>query len=117
LFGFNRTVLNLQNGFKPTKFLRPEFVKEISRALREDDEIWMSEIFYAGGTVNKDISSEDLINDLEKTGKKAYYIKNRNDFPIKIKSGLREKDIILLTGARDPSLKDFAEFVKSKILI
>ncbi|MCD4793200.1 MAG: UDP-N-acetylmuramate--alanine ligase [Bacteroidales bacterium] len=103
------------HGFKPTKFLRSEFVKEISKALRKDDEIWMSEIYYAGGTVSKDISAEDLINDIKNTGKNAFYVKDRKKIPVKIKNKLISGDVILLTGARDPSLKDFAEFVKHKI--
>ncbi|MCF6366036.1 MAG: UDP-N-acetylmuramate--L-alanine ligase [Bacteroidales bacterium] len=103
------------HGFTPTKFLRSEFVKEISNALRKDDEIWMSEIYYAGGTVSKDISSEDLINDINNNEKKAFYVKNRKDFPVKIKSKLKSGDIILLTGARDISLKEFAKFTETKI--
>ena len=105
------------HGFKPTKFLRPEFVKEISEVLRKDDEIWMSEIYYAGGTVSKDISSEDLINDITARGKKAFYIKSRKEFPDKISKYIKPKDILLLCGARDPSLKDYVEFVKNNIFI
>ncbi|MFM2145328.1 MAG: hypothetical protein RL732_164, partial [Bacteroidota bacterium] len=48
------------HGYGPTRFLRQDYVKEIARVLREQDEIWMSEIFYAGGTATKDISAEDL---------------------------------------------------------
>jgi len=103
------------HGFKPTKFLRNDFVKEISEALREEDEIWMSEIYYAGGTVSKDISAEDLINDLKAKGKNAFYVKDRNNFPKEIKTHLAKNTVILLTGARDPSLKEFAEFVKNNI--
>lgn len=103
------------HGFKPTKFLRNEFVKEISEALRKNDEIWMSEIYYAGGTVSKDISSEDLISDIKIEGKNAFYSKDRNDFPLQIIDKLKPGDVILLTGARDPSLKSFAEFVRNRI--
>ena len=35
------------HGYGPTRFLRQDFVEEISNTLRENDEIWMSEIFYA----------------------------------------------------------------------
>ena len=104
------------HGFKPTKFLRNDFVKEITEALRNEDEIWMSEIYYAGGTVSKDISAEDLINDIKANAKNAFYVKNRNNFPKEIKTHLTKNTIILLTGARDPSLKDFAEFVKEDII-
>jgi len=103
------------HGFKPTKFLRDDFVKEISEALREEDEIWMSEIYYAGGTVSKDISAEDLINDIKANGKNAFYVKERNNFPEKIKIHLIKNTIILLTGARDPSLKKFSNYVKDNL--
>ncbi len=102
------------HGFKPVKFLRNEFVKEISEALREQDEIWMSEIYYAGGTTDRNISADELIQDIRKKGKKAFFVKDRKMFPYKIKDELKLGDVILLTGARDPSLKDFAEYVKEK---
>jgi UDP-N-acetylmuramate--alanine ligase len=60
------------HGYGPTRFLRKDFVEEISNALRENDEIWMSEIFYAGGTAVKDISANDLIKDIKAKGKKAF---------------------------------------------
>ena len=102
------------HGYKPTKFLRNEFINEISAALRDDDEIWMSEIYYAGGTVNRNITSDELIQEIRQKGKKAFFVKDREFFPFKIKNELKYGDIILLTGARDPSLKNYAEFVKEK---
>jgi UDP-N-acetylmuramate--alanine ligase len=97
------------HGYGPTRFLRNDFVKEISRALRPQDEIWMSEIFYAGGTTEKNISAADLINDLKVLGSSAYFIENRKDFVSAIKSHLTENCAILLMGARDPSLDEFAK--------
>ncbi|MFN8255415.1 MAG: Mur ligase family protein [Bacteroidales bacterium] len=104
------------HGFQPTRFLRYEFVQELLKVLRENDGVWMSEIFYAGGTVSKNISANDLIKDLEKSHQKAYFIENRNEFPDNLKPHLRAGDIVLLTGARDPSLDDFAQFVKKKLM-
>ncbi len=99
------------HGFGPTRFLRNEFINEISAVLRADDQIWMSEIYYAGGTVTKDISANDLIIGINEKAKQAVFVENRKDFPIEIKKILREGDIVLLMGARDPSLEQFAEFV------
>jgi UDP-N-acetylmuramate--alanine ligase len=99
------------HGYKPTKFLRDDFVKEIARALRPSDEIWMSEIFYAGGTAVKDISSGDLINDLNAMGKSAFFVENRNDLLQSIRPHLTGNCVILLMGARDPSLEQFAKKV------
>ena len=97
------------HGYKPTKFLRKDFVKEIARVLRPEDEIWMSEIFYAGGTAIKDISSNDLINDLKALGKKAFFVENRNDFLPTVRPHLTDNCVVLLMAARDPSLEQFAK--------
>jgi UDP-N-acetylmuramate--alanine ligase len=99
------------HGFAPTKFLRNDFVEEISKALRPQDEIWMSEIFYAGGTTTKDISSNDLINDLKAKGAHAFFIEDRNQLVPVIKPHLTDDCVLLLMGARDPSLENFASSV------
>jgi len=97
------------HGYKPTKFLREDFVKEIARALRPEDEIWMSEIFYAGGTAVKDISANDLINDLKGLGKKAFFAEDRNNFLAMVRPHLTDNCVLLLMAARDPSLEQFAK--------
>ncbi|MBS4043562.1 MAG: UDP-N-acetylmuramate--alanine ligase [Chitinophagaceae bacterium] len=99
------------HGYGPTKFLRHDFVDEISKVLRKQDEIWMSEIFYAGGTAIKDISANDLINDLNKKNCKAFFVEDRNNFINEVKSHLEKNTVLLLMGARDPSLADFAQQV------
>ncbi|MEO6612983.1 MAG: Mur ligase domain-containing protein [Chitinophagaceae bacterium] len=97
------------HGYKPTKFLREDFVKEIARVLRPEDEIWMSEIFYAGGTAVKDISANDLVNDLKALGKNAFFVENRSDFSAAIRPHLTNNCVVLLMAARDPSLEQFAK--------
>ena len=99
------------HGYGPTKFLRNDFVEEIANALRPEDEIWMSEIFYAGGTAEKDISANDLINDLKAKHKQAFFKENRDDLVATVKPHLTEDCVLLLMGARDPSLEKFARQV------
>ncbi len=103
------------HGYKPTKFLRDDFVKEIAGVLRPQDEIWMSEIFYAGGTAVKDISAADLINDLKTLGKQAFFAENRNDFLESVRPHFTEDCVLLLMGARDPSLEQFAKQTWEKL--
>lgn len=97
------------HGYGPTRFLRYDFVEEIANALRPQDEIWMSEIFYAGGTAVKDISANDLIEDLKAKDCNAFFIEDRNNFIATVKPHLQENNVLLLMGARDPSLADFAK--------
>jgi UDP-N-acetylmuramate--alanine ligase len=99
------------HGYGPTRFLRNDFVEEISAALRPQDEIWMSEIFYAGGTATKDISAGDLINDIKAKGKQAFFVENRNELLEAMRPHFTGNCVLLLMGARDPSLEHFAKQV------
>ncbi len=103
------------HGYTPTKFLRKEFAHEIAAALREQDEIWMSEIFYAGGTATKDISALDLVNDIKALGKNAYFVEDRNRFLKEAGNHLQPGTVLLLMGARDPSLEQFSKWVYDQL--
>ena len=97
------------HGYGPTRFLRDDFVHEIAAVLRPNDEIWMSEIFYAGGTAVKDISANDLINDIKVKGKNAFFVEDRNDLLANLQSHFTENCVLLLMGARDPELEIFSK--------
>ncbi len=97
------------HGYKPTRFLRADFVQSIAQALRPGDEIWMSEIYYAGGTAVKDISAGDLINDLKQLGIAAFFIEDRSQFLASVQPHLTTDCVLLLMGARDPSLEQFTQ--------
>ncbi len=103
------------HGYGPTRFLRTDFVNEISAVLRSEDEIWMSEIFYAGGTAVKNISANDLIMDIKAKGKNAFFAEDRTDFFKAIETKLNQPVVILLMGARDPSLEHFAADMQTKL--
>ena len=103
------------HGYGPTKFLRNDFVKELAAVLRPEDEIWMSEIFYAGGTAVKDISANDLINDLTALGKNAFFVEDREDLLNIIRPHLSEGSVLLLMGARDPSLEQFGKEIFERL--
>jgi len=75
----------------------------------------MSEIFYAGGSAVKDISANDLIEDLKKLGKNAYFVEDRNQLVEAVKPHFDGQTVLLLMGARDPSLEVFAKEVFEKL--
>ena len=103
------------HGYGPTRFLRNDFVDSISQSLRPQDEIWMSEIFYAGGTAIKDISANDLIQDIKAKGKKAFFVEDRNQLVETLRAHLTIDTVLLLMGARDPSLDVFAKEVWNEL--
>jgi UDP-N-acetylmuramate--alanine ligase len=99
------------HGYGPTRFLRHDFVEEIAKVLRPQDEIWMSEIYYAGGTAVKDISANDLIKDLTAKGVNAFFVADRKDLLQTMRPHFTPSTTLLLMGARDPSLGEFAKQV------
>ena len=103
------------HGYGPTRFLKNDFINEIGEALRPNDEIWMSEIFYAGGTAVKDISANDLITEITKLGKNAFFIENRNDLLQKLRAHFTNDCVLLLMGARDPELEFFSKNIYSEL--
>lgn len=103
------------HGYGPTHFLKDDFIKEIAGILRPQDEIWMSEIFYAGGTTEKNISANDLIKEIKASGKNAFFVENRNEFLETVRPHLTNDSVLLLMGARDPGLEAFSKSVWDKL--
>jgi UDP-N-acetylmuramate--alanine ligase len=96
------------HGFGPTRFLRADLVAALAAALRRTDILWLPEIFYAGGTVARDISSGDLAADLAARDRDARFCADRADLPRLIAACARPGDLVLVMGARDPSLTGLA---------
>ncbi len=103
------------HGFGPTRFLRNDLVDAISRTLRSQDAIFLSEIYYAGGTVTRDISSVDLVEDLKRKNATAYFVSNRDECGREMVRFSASGDTILIMGARDPSLSEFAKTVAKEL--
>ncbi|MBK7689568.1 MAG: UDP-N-acetylmuramate--alanine ligase [Bacteroidetes bacterium] len=99
------------HGYGPTRFIRKELVSEITESLRPQDQIWMSEIYYAGGTAVKDISAEDIINDLQQHKVQAHFVADRTALFQKLIPQLQAGTVLLLMGARDPGLEKFSKTV------
>jgi len=99
------------HGFGPTRFLRDDLIAAFARHLAPRDVLWLPEIFYAGGTVARDISSADLAAQIAAAGRDARFCPDRADLPRKIAAEARPGDLVLVMGARDPSLTGLARAV------
>jgi len=99
------------HGFGPLKFLRADFVEAFSTELTARDRLWFLDVFYAGGTAAKDISSAEVIADIATRGVAAELAPSRKWLVERLSAEAQEGDLILLMGARDPSLTDFARAI------
>jgi UDP-N-acetylmuramate--alanine ligase len=85
------------------------------RLLRPQDRLCYAEIFYAGGTVARDVSSRMLAEDLPASAGCAYAPDHRAVIDW-VRSLARAGDTVLLMGARDPELPALARAVFAALL-
>ena len=98
------------HGFGPARFLRPELAELLPRLLRPQDRFCYMEIFYAGGSVRKDVSGEMLAQDLPPRLDCGY----APDHAAALRWIEREAqpgDTVMIMGARDPGLARLARAV------
>jgi UDP-N-acetylmuramate--alanine ligase len=98
------------HGFGPARFLRPELREMMPRILRPQDRLCYSEIFYAGGTVARDVSSRMLGDDLP-AALGCGYAADHAAVVDWVRGAARPGDTVLLMGARDPDLPTLARTV------
>jgi UDP-N-acetylmuramate--alanine ligase len=99
------------HGFGPTRFLRDALIDIFAVNLRPQDRLTMPEIFYAGGTVTRDISSRDITSAVTARDRQADFVAARSNIPALLAAEARSGDVILVMGARDPSLTDFCQAI------
>jgi len=103
------------HGYGPTRFLRRDFVATFSRELEPEDRLWMLEVFYAGGTATRDFSSADIVAEIASLGTNAEFAPTRERLVARIAKEARPGDLVLVMGARDPSLTELARAILTSI--
>ncbi|MBL7048742.1 MAG: hypothetical protein ISR96_04380 [Nitrospira sp.] len=91
------------HGYAPTKMMKDEYIKTFSTNLRISDRLILLPIYYAGGTVSKEISSRSLAEGI-RVNNKTVDLANRNE----ILHMAALHDTYVIFGARDESLSEFA---------
>ena len=99
------------HGYGPLGFMREELYQVLARILRRGDEWLMLEPFYAGGTSSFRPTSEEVIAEYRvRSGKRAFLsMPDREHLSDYLLLKSRPGDVILIMGARDNSLSDYAE--------
>ena len=92
------------HGFGPTRFLKDEYIATFQTIFRQNDSLYLLPIYYAGGTAQKNISPEDIINGLGPVLFNAQAVNDRDELLTRLKVDARSGDCVLVMGARDPSL-------------
>jgi UDP-N-acetylmuramate--alanine ligase len=91
--------------------LKKEYMETFIDSLRASDHLIILPIFYAGGTVSRDISSHDLAEGIKTQGKSVSVVRERSE----IFTGLHKYTTYVIFGARDDTLSDLARDVASAL--
>lgn len=104
------TYIYQPHGFAPTRMMKNEYIQTFVNNLRAADQVIFLPIFYVGGTVAKDISSDDLAAGVQAGGKKA-----RVGARAEIIAQAEPGESYIVFGARDESLADFARSLAAEL--
>ena len=99
------------HGFGPLGFMRDELFNALRKTLRKGDRLLMLEPYYAGGTTSfKPTSLEVIAGYRESAGNEQFiHMPDRDVLAEYLQSASGPGDVILIMGARDNSLSDYAE--------
>ena len=104
------------HGFGPMRSMGKEIMDSFMKNMQPDDILVMPEIFFVGGTVTKDISSQDLIDYLHKQGKQnAYFTTDKKAAADLLLKTAKSGDRIVIMGARDNSLTDLCKQILERL--
>jgi UDP-N-acetylmuramate--alanine ligase len=103
------------HGYGPIRLMKDALVDCFANELRDEDVLVMPEPVYFGGTVDRSVGSRDVICEIERRGRKAFAYPDRSACGDALTKLARRGDRIVIMGARDDSLSQFARELLQRI--
>ena len=101
-------VLFQPHGYGPLRLMKDEFIACFAQNLRSDDVLVMPDPVYFGGTADRTVTSEDIARGVRNKGVQALALAERAACGDKLLELAEAGDRILVMGARDDTLSNFA---------
>jgi UDP-N-acetylmuramate--alanine ligase len=105
------------HGYGPIRLMRSALVDCFVGGLGEEDVLVMPEPVYFGGTVDRSVGSADIVREIAQRGRQALALPDRaacGDLLVKL---ARRDDRIVVMGARDDSLSQFARELLARLAV
>ena len=101
-------ILFQPHGFGPLRLMKDAFIDVFASKLSPQDVLVMPEPVYFGGTVERTVSSADIVRGVAAAGRRAFAFADRAQCGDKLMSLAEPGDRIVIMGARDDTLSQFA---------
>jgi UDP-N-acetylmuramate--alanine ligase len=96
------------HGFGPLRMMKDAFIDGFARNLHDGDVLIMPDPVYFGGTVERSVTSHDIVQGVQARGRTAWAFADRAACGDKLVELARPGDRIVVMGARDDTLALFA---------
>jgi UDP-N-acetylmuramate--alanine ligase len=103
------------HGYGPLAKMGEPLAQSIADGMAPEDRLYLPDPVYQGGTVDKSRGSDWLADEIRKLGREAEHIPQRSDIATKLVNSGKRGDRILIMGARDDTLIDFARDIVERL--
>ena len=103
------------HGYGPLRQMGEELARTFIEELGADDRVVFSDPVYFGGTVDRSEGSERIVKLIADGGARAEHIPSRKDVEDRLVSLARPGDRIVIMGARDDTLSEFAQRIFQRL--
>lgn len=103
------------HGFGPLRMMMDDLANVFQSEVRESDKVYILPVYDAGGTADRSVNSEMLVEKLQANGVAAKLADCRDDLVSAIAADAKPGDVVLTMGARDPDLPRLARDILDQI--
>jgi UDP-N-acetylmuramate--alanine ligase len=103
------------HGYGPLRQMGEELARTFARELGPDDLTIMCDPVYFGGTVDRSVGTERIVELINAAGGRAEHIPSREECGARIAALARAGDRIAVMGARDDTLTEFAQSILARL--
>jgi len=103
------------HGYGPLRQMGEELADTFVRELDEGDVVIMCDPVYFGGTVDRSEGTERITAQINTNGRRAEYLAKRDACRLRIVDIAEPEDRIVVMGARDDTLTDFAKTLMERL--
>jgi UDP-N-acetylmuramate--alanine ligase len=105
------------HGYGPIRLMGHALVDCFAVGMHEEDVLVMPEPVYFGGTVDRSVGSREIVDEIKRRGRKALAFADRSACGDHLLGLARPGDRIVVMGARDDSLSQFARDLLQRLAL
>jgi UDP-N-acetylmuramate--alanine ligase len=103
------------HGYGPLRQMGRELAKTFARVLGPEDRVFLCDPVYFGGTVDRSCGADDVVRMIQDAGGHAQHVPTREGVADCIVSLGKPGDRVVVMGARDDTLTEFAEQLLNRL--